>query len=126
MESIVKILISDFYSKNNLKKINNKILKTKKLTSELDIFKRVISISFGEYFVLPGDIIIYKLNNGIPKILATLSIKNSFRERYTETPYWKLKLLESNSTKHIKVFMVTPDNDDKISFIKNIKKLESL
>ena len=50
-------------------------------------------------------------------MLAILSIKNSFRERYTETPYWKLKLKESEVTKQILVFMVTPDKDGEISFV---------
>ena len=50
-----------------------------------------------------------------------LSIKNSFRERYTQTPYWKLKFLQNKNTKHIKVFMITPDNDDEVSVIKNNK-----
>ncbi len=56
------------------------------------------------------------------KILAILSVKNSFRERFTETPYWKLKLLQSPITSHIKVFMITPDNDDEISFKDKPKK----
>lgn len=56
------------------------------------------------------------------KILAILSVKNSFRERFTETPYWKLKLLQSPVTSHIKVFMITPDNDDEISFKDKPKK----
>lgn len=75
-------------------------------------------VDFGENCVLPdGDIIIYKIVDKGVKILAILSIKNSFRERYTETPYWKLKLAENNLTKDIKVFMITPDNDDEISFL---------
>lgn len=123
LEIIIEILIKDFCVRNDLKVTNDKVLKTKNLTSELDKLKRAILVNFGEYCVLPdADIIIYKLNNDIPKILVILSIKNSFRERYTETPYWKLKLLESQLTKHIKVFMITPDNDDEISFMANIKK----
>lgn len=116
-------MIKDFCVRNDLKVTNDKILKTKNLTPELDELKRAVLLNFGEYWVLPNaDIIIYKLNNSIPKILVILSIKNSFRERYTETPYWKLKLLESQLTKHIKVFMITPDNDDEISFMAKIKK----
>jgi len=48
--------------------------------------------------------------------LLFYQLKNSFRERYTETPYWKLKLLQSEITKNIKVMMITPDKDDEISF----------
>nr|WP_241893921.1 BsaWI family type II restriction enzyme [Helicobacter pylori] len=36
--------------------------------------------------------------------------------------YWKLKLLQSPVTSHIKVFMITPDNDDEISFKDKPKK----
>jgi type II restriction enzyme len=46
-----------------------------------------------------------------------LSVKNSFRERGFETTYWKLKLLENQTTKHIKVFMVTPDKDNEVNVI---------
>ncbi len=71
---------------------------------------------------LMGDIILYQTNKDNVKILAILSVKNSFRERFTETPYWKLKLLQSPITSHIKVFMITPDNDDEISFKDKPKK----
>lgn len=116
LEIIVENLIKDFCAKHNLKLTNDKILKSKNLVSELSLVKRAILIDFGENSVLPdGDIIIYKFENNIPKILAILSVKNSFRERYTETPYWKLKLSESDVTKNIKVYMITPDNDNEIS-----------
>ena len=101
LESVVEILITDFCKQHSLKMTNDKILRAKNLN---------------------GDIILYKIENNLLKILAILSIKNSFRERYTETPYWKLKLLETEVTKHIKVFMITPDNDDEISFSQNPKK----
>ncbi|GAA7348532.1 hypothetical protein BD0120_05320 [Helicobacter pylori] len=67
-------------------------------------------------------LILYQTNKDNVKILAILSVKNSFRERFTETPYWKLKLLQSPVTSHIKVFMITPDNDDEISFKNKPKK----
>ncbi|MDR0607324.1 MAG: BsaWI family type II restriction enzyme [Candidatus Peribacteria bacterium] len=66
-----------------------------------------------------ADLIVYSTINEKVKIHCILSIKNSFRERYTETPYWKLKLLKNKNTADIKVFMITPDNDDEISFNKN-------
>ena len=90
---------------------------------ELDLVKRLILVNFGEYALLPdGDIIIYKLHNNQPQVIAILSIKNSFRERYTETPYWKLKLSQNPITKHIKVFMITPDKDNEISYSNNPRK----
>lgn len=123
LESIVEILIADFCKQYSLKTTNDKILRAKNLNAELDSVKRMLLVHFGDYSVLPdGDIILYKVENNLPKILAILSVKNSFRERYTETPYWKLKLLEAKTTRHIKVFMITPDNDDEISFNQNPKK----
>jgi type II restriction enzyme len=68
-----------------------------------------------------ADLVVYSVQDKNIKIHCILSIKNSFRERYTETPYWKLKLLENKNTENIKVFMITPDNDDEISFVKNDK-----
>ncbi|MDD5787085.1 BsaWI family type II restriction enzyme [Campylobacter lanienae] len=121
LEVVIEILVDNFCIKNNLKITNDKILRKTNLKNELDEVKRKILVDFGSVSLLPdGDIIIYK---AIPevKILAILSVKNSFRERYTETPYWKLKLSSQRITKHIKVFMVTPDNDDEISFKGNRK-----
>ncbi|GAA7804916.1 hypothetical protein JP0180_00400 [Helicobacter pylori] len=100
---------------------NDKILRAKRINSELDRVKRALLAHFGEYSVLP-DIVLYQTNKDNIKILAILSVKNSFRERFTETPYWKLKLLQSPVTSHIKVFMITPDNDDEISFKDRPKK----
>jgi type II restriction enzyme len=115
LEKIVEILIEDFCKEYNLSITNDKVLKRNNLPKELDLVKRAILVDFGKYSLLPdGDIIIYKKTNGLPKIIAILSVKNSFRERYTETPYWKLKLLQSEITKDIKVMMITPDKDSQL------------
>nr|WP_156583417.1 BsaWI family type II restriction enzyme [Helicobacter pylori] len=121
LEKIIELLLKDFCIKNNVKMTNDKILRAKRINGELDKVKRALLVHFGEYSVLP-DIILYQTNKDTIKILAILSVKNSFRERFTETPYWKLKLLQSPVTSHIKVFMITPDNDDEISFKNKPKK----
>ncbi|PUB92306.1 endonuclease [Helicobacter pylori] len=121
LEKIIELLLKDFCIKNNVKMTNDKILRAKRINGELDRVKRALLVHFGEYSVLP-DIILYQTNKDNVKILAILSVKNSFRERFTETPYWKLKLLQSPITSHIKVFMITPDNDDGISFKDKPKK----
>lgn len=116
LEIVVEYLINNFCTKNGLKITNDKVLRKTNLKGELDEVKRKILVDFGSVSLLPdGDIIIYKVVPEI-RILAILSVKNSFRERYTETPYWKLKLSNQYITKHIKVFMITPDNDNEISF----------
>lgn len=121
LEKIIELLLKDFCIKNNVKMTNDKTLRAKRINGELDKVKRALLVHFGEYSVLP-DIILYQTNKDNIKILAILSVKNSFRERFTETPYWKLKLLQSPITSHIKVFMITPDNDDEISFKNKPKK----
>ncbi|MEZ4812969.1 MAG: BsaWI family type II restriction enzyme [Caldisericia bacterium] len=123
LEKIVELLIEDFCAENNLRFTSDKKLKKINLESELDLVKRKVLIHFDEYSLLPdGDIIIYRMIDKNPDVLAIISVKNSFRERYTETPYWKLKLLQSDVTKSIVVFMVTPDKDDEISFSANPRK----
>lgn len=121
LEKIIELLLKDFCIKNNVKMTNDKILRAKRINGELDKVKRALLVHFGEYSVLP-DIILYQINKDTIKILAVLSVKNSFRECFTETPYWKLKLLQSPITSHIKVFMITPDNDEEISFKDKPKK----
>ncbi|MGL2467156.1 BsaWI family type II restriction enzyme [Helicobacter pylori] len=121
LEKIIELLLKDFCIKNNVKMTNDKILRAKHINGELDRVKRALLVHFGGYSVLP-DIILYQTNKDNVKILAILSIENSFRERFTETPYWKLKLLQSPITSHIKVFMITPDNDEEISFKDKPKK----
>ncbi|QQX49150.1 BsaWI family type II restriction enzyme [Helicobacter pylori] len=123
LEKIIELLLKDFCTKNNVKMTNDKILRAKRINGELDRVKRALLVHFGGYSVLPdGDIVLYQTNKDNIKILAILSVKNSFRERFTETPYWKLKLLQSPITSHIKVFMITPDNDGEISFKDKPKK----
>lgn len=90
LEKIIELLLKDFCIKNNVKMTNDKTLRAKRINGELDKVKRALWVHFGEYNVLP-DIILYQTDS--IKILAILSVKNSFRERFTETPYWKLKLL---------------------------------
>ncbi|GAA9416512.1 BsaWI family type II restriction enzyme [Helicobacter pylori] len=121
LEKIIELLLKDFCIKNNVKMTNDKILRAKRINGELDKVKRALLVHFGGYSVLP-DIVLYQVSKDNVKILAILSVKNSFRERFTETPYWKLKLLQSPITSHIKVFMITPDNDDEISFKDKPKK----
>ncbi len=120
LEKIVASSLEDFCQKYNLRIIKDKNLKNVR-DGEHDLVKRAIMVHFEEYALLPdADMIIYKYQEKIKKvnIICILSVKNSFRERYTETPFWKLKLKENPNTKAIRVFMITPDNDDEISFIR--------
>ncbi|GAA7073860.1 hypothetical protein VN0416_07030 [Helicobacter pylori] len=97
---------------------NDKVLRAKCINGEMDRVKRALLVHFGEYSVLPdGDIVLYQASKDNVKILAILSVKIR-----SESYRWKLKLLQSSITSHIKVFMITPDNDDEISFKDRPKK----
>lgn len=119
LEKLIIKVLKDICEKHNLKITTDNHLRQRKLTKELDLVRRAIEVHFGEYSLLPdADIVVYKYFSKENKadVLVILSVKNSFRERYTETPYWKLKLSENPNTQSIKVFMVTPDNDDEVSY----------
>ncbi len=118
LENLIQLFLIDFCTQFGLKMVKGSELKKSNLEYDLSIVRRKIEVNFNEYSLLPdAEIIIYKKYGNNIKVIAILSIKNSFRERYTETPYWKLKLMQDVVTKHIKVFMVTSDNDDEVSFI---------
>ncbi len=92
LEKIIELLLKDFCIKNNVKMTNDKILRAKRINGELDRVKRALLVHFGEYSVLPdGDIILYQTNKDNVKILAILSVKNSFRERFTKDALLEIK-----------------------------------
>lgn len=118
LENLIILFLENFCKEHRLEIIKGNILKRAKLNRELSIVRRGIEVHFNEYSLLPdADIVIYKNYEKETKIITIISVKNSFRERYTETPYWKLKLMQDEVTRPVKVFMVTPDNDEEISFI---------
>ena len=109
----------------NIKLVKDSDLGSDNLSKEKDLIRRMLEIHFDKYSFLPdADIIVYEYNRQEEKVKihCVLSVKNSFRERGFETTYWKLKLLENQTTKHIKVFMITPDNkDDEINVIVGLR-----
>lgn len=114
LEKLIEHIIKDEIEKLNLSIINGNILEHNKYidNNELDLLKRNLAIDYGEFGMhLPDmDIIIYEPNKS--KIIAVLSVKVTLRERIAQTVYWKLKLMNSNITKDIKVFFITLDEDD--------------
>ncbi len=119
IQEVIFKLLEKGLEDTNLKLTTDKTLSGKKLSAELDMVKRKLVINYGKYLFLPdADIVIYKkCPNDDVKIIAIISVKNSFRERGFETTYWKLKLAESSITSNIKVFLATPDKDCEISYI---------
>ena len=114
LEKLIEYIIKDEIQKLNLSIINGNILEHNKYSdnNKLDLLKRNLAIDYGEFGMhLPDvDIIIYEPNKS--KIIAVLSVKVTLRERIAQTGYWKLKLMNSNITKDIKVFFITLDEDD--------------
>jgi type II restriction enzyme len=125
LEGIVRSIVEPIAEQHGAKIVSDKEIGTGNLDPVLDSVRRNLIVHFDNYSYLPdADLIVYKYDKGTKKadVLAVLSVKNSFRERYTETPYWKLKLGQSSITKGIHVFMVTTDRDDEISFTKRPSK----
>ena len=86
--------------------------------------RRKLAVKYGNRLLLPdADIVIVTCNhNREPeKVLAIISCKTSLRERIAQACYWKLKLSQSESTKHIKVYLATRDNDGDFNIRKNGK-----
>jgi len=90
-----------------------------------EIIARKLAIKYGEYLLLPDtDMAIVDYNFEEPwksEILAIISCKTSLRERIAQACYWKLKLLSSDVTKNVRVFLATTDNDEDF-FIKSKRK----
>lgn len=123
LEKLVQYIITEEVEALGLKVINgNKLERTTKLSIELSRVKRNLAIDYGEFGLhLPDvDIIIYE-----PKscnVLAAISSKVTLRERIAQTGYWKLKLLQDETTKHIRVYFITPDEDRTLTHKRPIKK----
>jgi type II restriction enzyme len=92
------------------------------LPKELGQVKRNLLVDFGEFGShLPDvDLIVYEPKT--LKVLAVISSKVTLRERIAQTGYWKIKLSGDEVTKHIKVFFVTPDEDNTLSLREPAKK----
>ena len=123
LEKLVQYIITDEVEELGLKVVNgNKLERTIKLSKELSQVKRNLAIDYGEFGLhLPDvDIIIYRSQNY--KVLAAISSKVTLRERIAQSGYWKLKLVQDEATKHIKVYFITPDEDGTLTFKKPTKK----
>lgn len=117
IEDEVKSLGLTIVGGNTLERTNSK-----NLSEELSRVKRNLLIDYGEFGShLPDvDMIIYEPKT--LKVIAVISSKVTLRERIAQTGYWKLKLLQDEVTKHIRVFFITPDEDGTLTIRKPTKK----
>ncbi len=125
LEKLVQYIITDEVEELGLKVVNGNRLErtmTINLSKELSQVKRNLAIDYGEFGLhLPDvDIIIYDPQSR--KVLAVISSKVTLRERIAQTGYWKLKLLQDEATKHIRVYFITPDEDGTLTHKKPTKK----
>jgi len=123
LEKLIQFIITEEVEDLGLKVVNgNKLERSIKLPLELSKIKRNLVIDYGEFGLhLPDvDIIIYSPSSY--KVLVVISSKVTLRERIAQTGYWKLKLLQDEVTKHIRVYFVTPDEDGTLTYKKPMKK----
>ena len=112
LERLIQDMISEEVEPLGLKVLNGNLLKkTQGLSQQLSQIKRNVLVDYGEFGChLPDvDIIIYEPDTC--KVLAIISSKSTLRERIAQTGYWKLKLSADEVTKHIKVYLISPDED---------------
>lgn len=113
LEYLIQHIVADQVKALGLGIINGSILDKQsiKLSPELQEIKRNLVIDYGEFGMhLPDvDIVIYNPKNH--KDIIAISIKSSLRDRIAQTGYWKLKLMQSDLTKHILVYFISLDED---------------
>lgn len=102
----------------------NKLERTsgQNLPKELSQIKRNLLVDFGEFGSHLPDVDIVVYDPKTLRVLAVISSKVTLRERIAQTGYWKIKLSRDEVTKHIKVFFITPDEDNTLSVKKPAKK----
>jgi len=115
LEKLIEYIIKDEVEALGLGIVNgNKLERTKSenLSLELSSVKHNLLVDYGEFGShLPDvDCVIYDPKTY--KVLAVLSSKVTLRERIAQTGYWKIKLSKDKVTEHIKVFFITPDEDE--------------
>lgn len=117
MEKLILYIIEDAIQEMGLKVISgNQLEHARKISDELAQIKRKLCVDYDEYGMhLPDvDLIIY--NPKTLHILCVISCKVTLRERVAQTGYWKLKLLQEKSQKHIAVFFATLDEDQTLTY----------
>jgi type II restriction enzyme len=88
----------------------------------LDKVKRNLLIDYGEFGMHLPDVDIIIFDPSDSRVIAVLSVKVTLRERIAQTGYWKLKLASVASTREIRVYFITPDEDGTLVARKPTKK----
>lgn len=112
LEKLIESIIIDEVRALGLEVVNgNTLERSTNLSLVLGLVKRNLLVDYGEFGChLPdADLIIYVPTTS--KVIALLSSKTTLRERVAQTGYWKMKLVTDEVTRHIKMYLVTPDED---------------
>jgi type II restriction enzyme len=124
LEEIIMNEIYEEVKKNGLKVIRGSELEKedRNLDNCLASVKRSLVVDFGEYGMhLPdADIVIYDPKNC--KAVAIISSKATLRERVAQVGYWYLKIKGSQTTRNIRVFFITLDEDGDLAVRNPAKK----
>ena len=121
-QKLIQYIITESVETLGLKVVNDNELNKKTLSDQLDAVKRNVVINYGKNGMhLPdADIVVYNPKNY--RVVAIISCKTSLRERVAQTGYWKFKFCQNGNTKHIKVYLITPDTDGTLTKIEPFKK----
>lgn len=122
LEKLITHMIKDAVENIGLKIISGGAIEKKDLPIKLAAIKRNLLIDYGKFGChLPDvDIVIYQPDS--LKVVAVLSSKVTLRERIAQSGYWKFKLASQKYTQHIKMYFVTPDEDNTFSHSKRARK----
>ena len=127
MEKLIQDILKDEIDALGLGIVNgNKLERSKQLPTELGRVKRNLAIDYGEFGLHLPDVDIVVFQPDSCEVLAVISSKVTLRERVAQTGYWKLKLLEDEATRHIKVYLVTPDEDSTLTYNYPPKKAKAI
>lgn len=129
LEKLLDHILKDEVYFLGLKMVSgNKFERTKpeNLSIELQNIKKNLSIDFGKFgFHIPDvDLVIYNPKDF--KVIAVLSSKTTLRERIAQSGYWNIKIKNYDLTKHIRMYFITPDEDDNFSEGRGVGKSRAI
>lgn len=117
-EDLVYYILKNYISQlSRQEEFKNISLFTEDEIDANDYLHQKLSIRYGKKErILPDtDMAIvdfYPFEQHKSEIVAIISCKTSLRERIAQACYWKLKLVSSDATKNVRVFLATADNDE--------------
>ena len=125
LEKLIRYIIEQEVENIGLSIVEGNTLsrsKAERLSRKLGQVKRNLLVDYGEYgaHLLDVDIVLYSPLDCC--VVALLSVKVTLRERIAQTAYWKLKLYADKLTRHIKLYLITLDEDGTLQQARPAKK----